>query len=665
MISKHLSEIASAVAPAVGNHLWQSTLFVVVCGFLTLVLRTNHARARYGVWLAASVKFLIPFSLLVGIGSHLRWSNGPAGSQARLYVAMEQVSQPFTQPTMPVFFRSSPPTVSQSLIHLLLPGLLAAAWLCGFLAVLFVWCMRWRRISAAIREAAPLREGREVEALRQLERIGGIQRQIEMLSSSAPLEPGIFGIARPVLVWPARISERLEDPHLEAILAHELWHVRRRDNLTAAIHMMVEAIFWFHPVVWWLGARLAEERECACDEQVLESGSERRIYAESILKTCEFCVASPLACVSGVTGADLKKRIVRIMTKIVPRRLDFPKKALLSATGLLAIAVPVLSGVLHAMQSRPDSAAPTPSPLGTQSAVSPVAHATTHDWQVRAGGKQSFDVASVKQNKSGGEFSNMNVPIGPGDVYPRNGGLFSGTNVPLISYIYFAYKLSGSELQLLLPHLPNWVVRDRFDIQARADGNPTKDQMRLMMQSLLEDRFKLVIHYETQQLPVFALVLSKPGKTGPQIQPHSDDPPCPTAPPPTPSGLEAAPPPTVAGGFPAVCGGIDGMPSSTPGRMCVGARNVPIELLAATLPQIGNLDRAVLDRTGLSGTFDFTFEWTPQRSGATPPGADIQMEESGPTFAEDMRKQLGLRLEPQKGSVQVLVIKHVEKPSEN
>lgn len=107
---------------------------------------------------------------------------------------------------------------------------------------------------------------REVEALRRLETIGRIGMGIEMLLSRASLEPGVFGIARPVLVWPEGISERLEDAHLEAILAHELWHVRRRDNLAAAIHMMVEAIFWFHPLVWCSGARLIEEREHACDE---------------------------------------------------------------------------------------------------------------------------------------------------------------------------------------------------------------------------------------------------------------------------------------------------------------------------------------------------------------------------------------------------------------
>ena len=88
MIPNYLSAIWAAIAPALGNHLWQSTLCVVVAGLLTLILRKNHARARYGLWLAASVKFLIPFSLLIGIGSHLAWPRGPAGMRTGLYVAM-------------------------------------------------------------------------------------------------------------------------------------------------------------------------------------------------------------------------------------------------------------------------------------------------------------------------------------------------------------------------------------------------------------------------------------------------------------------------------------------------------------------------------------------------------------------------------------------------
>ena len=128
-------------------------------------------------------------------------------------------------------------------------------------------------------------------------------------------EPGVFGILHPVLLWPEGISQHLDDAHLESIFAHELCHVQRRDNLTSAIHMLVAAIFWFHPLVWWLEKCLIDERERACDEAVLQLVKQPQIYAESILKVCEFCIESPLTCVSGITGADLKKRIVQIMTE--------------------------------------------------------------------------------------------------------------------------------------------------------------------------------------------------------------------------------------------------------------------------------------------------------------------------------------------------------------
>ena len=101
----------------------------------------------------------------------------------------------------------------------------------------------------------------------------------------------MVGIFKPVLLLPEGIAERLTPAQLEAILAHELRHVQRRDNLTAAIHMLVETIFWFHPLVWWIRARLMEERERACDEGVLRLGSEPQVYAESILKVCEFYLA--------------------------------------------------------------------------------------------------------------------------------------------------------------------------------------------------------------------------------------------------------------------------------------------------------------------------------------------------------------------------------------
>src|SRR5678816_2318185 len=128
-------------------------------------------------------------------------------------------------------------------------------------------------------------------------------------SSDTSLEPGVFGIVRPVLLWPRDIETRLDDAQVRAILAHELAHVRRRDNLFAAVHMVVEAIFWFHPLVWWIGSRLVEERELACDEEVLRMGCEPTDYVQGILKVCRFYTESPLPCISGVTGADIKKRL--------------------------------------------------------------------------------------------------------------------------------------------------------------------------------------------------------------------------------------------------------------------------------------------------------------------------------------------------------------------
>ena len=171
-----------------------------------------------------------------------------------------------------------------------------------------------------------------------------------------------------------------------------------------------------------------------------------------------------------------------------------------------------------------------------------------------ASSKPEFNSASVAPNTSATQDTSMNVT-------PAS-GLLSGTNARLISYIYFAYNLTGNQFQLLMPQLPKRVINDRFDIQARADGNPSKEQMRMMMQSLLADRFKLTVHYETRRLPVFALVLAKPGRTGPQLQPHPEDSTCSTALSQSSAGVAPAPTAIVAGGFPTVCGSIEGMPST-------------------------------------------------------------------------------------------------------
>ena len=175
---------------------------------------------------------------------------------------------------------------------------------------------------------------------------------IPALSSASILEPGVFGVFRPVLLLPDGIGDRLAPAELQAILAHELCHVRRRDNLATLMHMIVEAVFWFHPLVWWLGARLIDERERACDEEVLRMGSEAEAYAEGILKVCELYLQSPLKCVAGVTGANLKKRIEAIMANRPMRNLSLPKKVGLVLAAVLAIAIPVILGITNAPELR-------------------------------------------------------------------------------------------------------------------------------------------------------------------------------------------------------------------------------------------------------------------------------------------------------------------------
>jgi uncharacterized protein (TIGR03435 family) len=310
-----------------------------------------------------------------------------------------------------------------------------------------------------------------------------------------------------------------------------------------------------------------------------------------------------------------------------------------------------------------DSVAPAQQP--------PISQAQSSPFQVGVGGKMAFEFASVKRNTSGpppsffnpnspGEvpYSNI-IPLADDDDGPTN-GLFIGTNLTLLNYIGFAYKISGSQVEFLKSQLPKWVWAntENFDIEAQAKGNPTKEQMRLMMQSLLVDRFKLAMHHQTVQLPVFGVILSDPGNTGPGLRPHSDDSPC--------VNSSGPPPVNYDDKFPIVCGEVLRMNTKAPDRLRFAARNVTMDQIISTLAGFGNasrdLDRPLLDQTGLSSTFDFSIEWMPQQSGAPQAGS---IGEPGPTFLEALKDGLGLKLEPQTGPVDALIVDHVEEPSAN
>ena len=280
-------------------------------------------------------------------------------------------------------------------------------------------------------------------------------------------------------------------------------------------------------------------------------------------------------------------------------------------------------------------------------------------WERAAGGKMSFDVASVKQNKSGlppsGEIPHSNFALDYTDKYASTGGLFSVTNYPLIAYIAFAYKLPTTNE---LAKAPAWLSKQFFDVQARGPAGATKDQMRLMMQSLLADRFKMAAHWETQKGSVLILSLAKTGKLGSDLRPFSGRPPC--APEPTAHTPMSVQLQTVDDGLPAVCGRLIGSGGAAGANLA--ARNMTTAALARYIStdMMTGFNRNVIDEAGLSGGYDFRLTYRVEPSAGRPQPGDFQA-----AFIEALRDQLGLKLQPATGPIERLVIDHIEEPAPN
>jgi uncharacterized protein (TIGR03435 family) len=269
-------------------------------------------------------------------------------------------------------------------------------------------------------------------------------------------------------------------------------------------------------------------------------------------------------------------------------------------------------------------------------------------------------VASVKPTKGAPVPSNL--PLTPWDDGIATNGRFTA-DAMLSTYIQFAFKLWPSDEQNReLSHLPKWVATDRYTIEARAaTGSLTKDQIRLMVQSLLAERFQLAAHFDTREIPVLELRLAKAGQPGPKLIPHADGPPC--------DKPGTSPGPGLPG-FPFDCHSLSAIdkPGTVPGTMLVvlGSRNVTMDVLASALSSISlGLGRTLIDRTGLTGKFDFTLELWREPRGTATSDAPAPATPAGPTIIEALRDQLGIKLEPAKTSLPILVVDRVERPSEN
>jgi uncharacterized protein (TIGR03435 family) len=281
-------------------------------------------------------------------------------------------------------------------------------------------------------------------------------------------------------------------------------------------------------------------------------------------------------------------------------------------------------------------------------------------WQVAAGGHMEFEVASIRPAGPGAHFR-TNISLNLEDDPVPIGGRFSAT-ASLGSFIALAYKFmpAGVQSDAVFGRLPKWATTDLFTIEAKAPmANPSKDQLRLMMQSLLAERFKLVVHSETHDVPVVALMLAEPGKLGFRLRPHSQGPPCDAQIPPVDRNS-----PKIPDVWMPICGSTQ-MIDWTNNTVILGSRNAAMAVLAAYVPTLVEIDRPIIDQTGLTGSFDFELNFTPPWRMPKEQGADPQLDLTGPTFLEALKDQLGLKLKPTRAVVQTLVIDHIEQPSPN
>ena len=599
------------VAAALVNHLWQSTVFVIAVWLATLAFRRNSARVRCGMWTAASIKFLVPLSLLASLGERLQWRAAPAAVQPAVSFILDDVLAPASA------VAAAPAPIAES--SLPWPGLALAVWSAGAAVVLASWWRQWMPIRASLRDATPILLGAEFNAA-----------GLAVLSSPSMPEPGVVGVRRPRLLLPAGLAERLTPAQLRALIAHERCHIRCHDNLAAAIHMLAESMFWFHPAVWWIETRLVDERERACDEAVLRAGCRPQDYAEGILEVCRQSVGGGLVCVAGVSGSRLRTRVEAIMRSEIGRPMTPLRRWALAVAAAAAVGVPIAGGALTAQS------------------------------QLAAPASLAFAMASVSEStlfrgqrfQPGPRELSMETSLFKARMTDVGEGRFRTIGSSLHQLLQVAYSVSEFQVE----GGPPWVRTDRYAIEAQAAGPATPDQIRGMLQSLLAERFDLALRRQTRTLPVYELVPASGGlkiaamKEGDCIA-RKDirwdliD-------------LEA--PLFVCGG-----GGRIGILSQSPEtrQRPRWPRVYRLELGEVSMSALVGLisfdvGRVIVDKTGFSAPFNLLLDYAP-------PAAVGPFTFSGPTIFEALQEQLGLGLQPSSAAVDVLVIEQVARPSPN
>jgi bla regulator protein BlaR1 len=437
------------------NHLWQSTLFCCGAWLITLMLRSNSASLRHWIWLLASAKFLLPFSLLFFIGSSIGMPAARiADEQPLMLGGALQSASALLSPTDAL--RATESVESATFLVALF-----SIWVGGALFVGLRWLLAWRAADLIARAARPA-PGAPADA-----RV-----------TDADIEPAVARVFHPVVLLPAALLGRLSAPQMSAVLAHEHEHIERHDNLKANFHRLVETLFWFHPAVWWIGRQMVEERERACDERVLENGHAGADYAAGILAVCRHSRAGTFVSAAATSG-DLTRRVRYILGNARPASLSAVKALSLFLATVATTAAPLFAGAVVEGAHRQELLIVNARALGAaEFSISPAAGSA---------GRAQYVIAA------------------PNEVVIRNGTL---RDLVAIAYGVERWRVVGG---------PDWLDSPRYDLRA-VPQMPVSDPENLNLLALqapvtklLASRFGLQIHvYGRCQSPCGRIAVRAP-----------------------------------------------------------------------------------------------------------------------------------------------------------
>ena len=608
-----MSALTHALSAALVDFLWQGALVGTALWIVLVALRNQSANVRYVVsCVALFVLVLLPALTIAALW--MAYTNSPLAPPPALPAspALPALTAPALSPPQTMLQIWFVPETPRLLWLDAVQRWALPLWSIGVLLLSIRLGLGWRHSRAIQRGASATDEAVMTTVADLAARIGVTQRVRVRVSSSAD-GPSVVGWLRPMILLPPAAAIGLTPQQLEAVLAHELAHVRRHDYLVNMFQIVAETMFFYHPVVWWVSNQIRIERELCCDDVAVRSCGDAVGYARALTTLARQRLSAPELAMAA-TGGSLKFRIQRLIGA-APRELG-PS----GAPGAIVLAIAIAALVLNI--DRLQARAQSPSPESPR-----------------------FEVASIKRNT-------LNDRIVVSQA--QNGRvMLRGHTLGML--IQSAYQLQ--DFQVIGG--PAWIETDRFDIQATepaldpasaagpvAPGPGQPRPRDLMLRALLEERFNLSVHKETRERPVYALVPARSdGRLGAALKPTAGD--CATA-----KGTES-------------CG-------TTVGPGYIRVRGVTMAQLATAFSRLGmtgsSLNRLVVDRSGLEGRYDAELKYTPENIpdlGPNPPAFLPAIDPNGPSIFTAVQEQLGLKLDPQRGPVEVLVVDRVERPTEN